>query len=213
MTDFPARWPGVVWAEPGDLAAVADRIAGELSGEGAKRLCVPGGTTAPKVLAELAGRGIDWGKVTITLGDDRRVADDHPASNHGALVRALGGSGAAIERLVEGAEVAPFDLVWIGMGADGHVASLFPHMRAELMPGARVIPTEPIPLPKEAPFPRLSLNMAALLATKALILVVTGAEKRSTLDAAAAGADLPVATLLDQAARPGGPAVTIYWSE
>lgn len=213
MTEFAARWPGVTWAEPGDLAAVADRIAGELAGEGPKRLCVPGGSTAPRVLGELAGRGVDWSKVTVMLGDDRRVPDDHPASNHGALVRALGASGVTIERLVEGAEVAPFDMVWLGMGADGHVASLFPHMRAELMPGPRVIPTEPIPLPAEAPFARLSLNMTALLATKALIFVVTGAEKRRTLDAAAAGADLPVAALLDKAARPGGPAVTIYWSE
>lgn len=200
----------VTWAEPGDLAAVAERVARELARSRpplrSLRLCVPGGSTAPKVFALLAERGLDWAGVTLMLNDDRRVSDDHPASNYGKLRAAL--PDVAIERLVEGAEVAPFDLVWLGMGEDGHVASLFPHMRAELRPGPAVIATTPIPLPEEAPFDRLSLNWRALLATREVILVVTGEVKRRVIEAAIAGADLPVATLFAGAGVP----VTIYWS-
>ena len=203
--------PGrITWAEPGDLAAVAERVAAELARPRPLRLCVPGGSTAPKVFALLAGQGLDWAGVTITLNDDRRVPDDHPASNYGKLRVAL--PDVKIERLVEGAEVAPFDLVWLGMGEDGHVASLFPQMRAELRPGPRVIATTPIPLPPEAPFDRLSLNWRALLATCEVILVVTGKAKLQVIEAALAGADLPVATLFAGAAVPAPPPVTIYWS-
>ena len=96
------------------------------------------------------------------------------------------------------------------MGEDGHVASLFPRMCALPRKRRMVIATTPIPLPPEAPFPRLSLNRKALAATAEIILVVTGAAKRRVLEGALAGSDLhPVSDVL----RGGGPPVTIYWSE
>lgn len=206
MTE-PAR---VRWAEPGDATAVADRIAAELVRTGEKRIAFTGGSTPIKVLALLKDRPLDWSKVTIALTDDRCVPDDHPASNFGKIHAALGASGAKFERLEEGMAVAPFDLVWLGMGEDGHVASLFPHMRALLRPGPSVIATTPIPLPSEAPFDRLSLNKRALKATKEIILVVTGASKRSLIERVLKGDDrYPVADFL----RGFGPPVTIYWSE
>ena len=202
----------VCWANPGDAAAVADRIEAEVR-KGACRIAFTGGSTPLKVLALLAARDLDWSGVTIALTDDRQVPDDHPASNFGKIRDALGQSGATFERLIEGAEVAPFDLVWLGMGEDGHVASLFPTMTATLRPGARVIATRPIPLPENAPFDRLSLNAAALKATREIILVVTGAEKRAIIEAAIGGtetraAQWPVSEFL----RGPGPLVTIYWS-
>jgi 6-phosphogluconolactonase len=200
----------VCWAEPGDAAAVAARIAAELARPGARRFAFTGGSTPLKVLALLEQRDLDWSGVTIALTDDRCVPDDHPASNFGRIHAALGKTGATFERLVAGAAVAPFDLVWLGMGEDGHVASLFPHMRAELRPGATVIATTPIPLPTEAPFDRLTLNWKALKATKAIILVVTGAAKRALIEKAIDGDDdYPVSNIL----RGDGPPVTIYWSE
>jgi len=200
----------VRWAEPGDATAVADRIATELARPGPKRFAFTGGSTPLKVLALLATRALDWSEVTIALTDDRRVPDDHPASNFGKIHAALGTSGARFERLVEGVPVAPFDLVWLGMGEDGHVASLFPHMRAELRPGPTVIATTPIPLPPEAPFDRLTLNQRALKASKGIILVVTGASKRALIERVMAGfSDYPVSEFL----RGDGPPVTIYWSE
>ncbi|MBF9149941.1 6-phosphogluconolactonase [Novosphingobium jiangmenense] len=208
MTDFaPAT---VNWAEPGDAAAVADHIARVVSAPGHKRIAFTGGSTPIKVLALLKNRPLFWSSVTIALTDDRRVPDDHPASNFGKIHAALGLSGARFERLVEGAEVEPFDLVWLGMGEDGHVASLFPEMKAHVRPGAAVIATTPIPLPPEAPFDRLTLNEKALKTTKEIILVVTGSSKKALLDSAIAGDDrYPVTQFL----RGYGPPVTIYWSE
>jgi 6-phosphogluconolactonase len=203
----------ITWAQPGDAAAVADRIEQELR-QGARRFAFTGGSTPIKVLALLEKRDLDWSDVTIALTDDRRVPDDHPASNFGKIHAALGHTGAKFERLVEGARVAPFDLVWLGMGDNGHIASLFPTMQALIRPGPTVIATTPIPLPEEAPFDRLTLTLRALQATRSIILVVTGAAKRKLLERAIAGpqdeADAwPVADIL----RKDGPPVTIYWSE
>ncbi|MBB3861236.1 6-phosphogluconolactonase [Novosphingobium hassiacum] len=208
MTDLPPT--EIKWAKPGDAAAVADHIARVIGAPGSKRIAFTGGSTPLKVLALLKDRALDWGSVTIALTDDRCVPDDHPASNFGKLYAALGHSGATFERLEEGAGVAPFDLVWLGMGEDGHVASLFPHMHAVVRPGPAVIATTPIPLPPEAPFDRLTLNRKALNATKEIILVVTGASKKALIERALGGDDrLPVADFL----RGCGPPVTIYWSE
>jgi len=204
------RQPPLRWADPGDANAVAERIAEEVSRRGKTRIAVPGGSTPAKVLALLAKRDLDWSRTTLVPTDDRQVPPDHPASNTGALVRALGDSGATIEPLVEGARSKRFDLVWLGMGTDGHIASLFPHMWAEPRRGRRVIATTPIPLPPEAPFARLSLNRKALLGSDEIILVVTGEAKRAVIEQALAGNDkLPVSDIL----RGPGPPVTIYWSE
>ncbi len=198
------------WARPGDAAAVADRIEAEVRRPGPKRIAFTGGSTPLKVLALLTARDLDWHDVTIALTDDRCVPDDHPASNFGKIYAALGHSGAQFERLVEGAQVAPFDLVWLGMGEDGHVASLFPTMQALVRPGATVIATTPVPLPPEAPFDRLTLNEKALKASDEIILVVTGLSKRALIEDVLAGNDTyPVAQFL----HGDGPPVTIYWSE
>ena len=200
----------ITWAEPGDLAAVAARIAAEVARPGAKRIAMAGGSTPGKVLALLAGQNLDWAGTTIVPTDDRQVPADHPASNLGALRKAFVGTAAQILPLIEGERPAKFDLVWLGMGEDGHVASLFPRMCALPRKRRMVMATTPIPLPPEAPFPRLSLNRKALAATAEIILVVTGAAKRRVLEAALAGSDLhPVSDVL----RGGGPPVTIYWSE
>ena len=200
----------VRWAVPGDADAVAGRIEAEVRKPGPRRIAFTGGSTPLKVLALLATRDLDWSHVTIALTDDRCVPDDHPASNFGKIHGALGDSGARFERLVEGAQVAPFDLVWLGMGEDGHIASLFPTMHALVRPGATVIATTPVPLPPEAPFDRLTLNIKALKASAEIILVVTGASKHALLDRAIADADAyPVSEIL----HGDGPPVTIYWSE
>ncbi|MFN3469619.1 MAG: 6-phosphogluconolactonase [Novosphingobium sp.] len=200
----------VQWAEPGDAHAVADHIARVVTAPGHKRIAFTGGSTPIRVLALLKDRPLDWRSVTIALTDDRRVPDDHPASNFGRIHAALGASGATFERLEEGAEVAPFDLVWLGMGEDGHVASLFPEMQAHVRPGPAVIATTPVPLPPEAPFDRLTLNAKALKATREIILVVTGQSKKALLESALGGNDrYPVTEFL----HGYGPPVTIYWSE
>lgn len=201
----------VEWAEPGDAGAVADRLAEMVARPGEKRIAVPGGTTPRKVFDLLASRKLDWSGTEVWLTDDRQVPHDHPASNFGQLVAALGDSGAMLVELREGDAVPRFDLIWLGMGTDGHIASLFPTMTAEERAGPHVITTIPEPLPPEASFARLSLNLAALVAADEIIVVVIGAEKRQVLEAALRGQaeHLPIARLLRAATCP----VTIYWSE
>ena len=202
--------PTVTWADPGDLAAVAARIAAEVARPGAKRIAMAGGSTPAQVLEILATQNLNWAGTTIVPTDDRQVPADHPASNVGALRQAFAGTAATVVPLVEGERPGRFDLVWLGMGADGHIASLFPRMCAEPCRRRRVIATAPIPLPPAAPFARLSLNRKALAATAATIVVITGAAKRAVIEAALAGSDsLPIS---DVVRNPRAP-VTIYWSE
>ena len=198
------------WAQPGYAAAVAERVASIVARPGATRIAVPGGSTPAAVFVELAGRDLEWRGCEVWPTDDRQVPYDHPASNFGKLTAALGGCGARLVELRDGDPAPRFDLVWLGMGADGHVASLFPRMAAGERVGPSVIATVPEPLPPEAPFARLSLNLEALVATEALIVVATGHEKRAVLEAAIRGEadDLPIAQLLRAARCP----IEIYWS-
>ena len=198
----------VIWAVPAYDAAVVEKLAEVLATPGAT-IAVPGGSTPAPILRALAKRSIDWPQVTITLSDDREVPHDHVASNFGALVRALVGTGATLIPLEAGAVPPRLDLCWVGMGADGHVASIFPNVDLPVDNPPAVVKTLPDPLPPEAPFPRVTLNYAALANGGELILVVRGEEKRAILQRAIAGdSDLPIARLLAAAKGP----VTIYWS-
>ncbi|MEC7623062.1 MAG: 6-phosphogluconolactonase, partial [Pseudomonadota bacterium] len=96
-----------------------------------------------------------------------------------------------------------FDLAWLGMGADGHIASLFPNTDPRVDEPRAILRLTPDPLPPEAPFDRISLTLPSLLASDALVFVVRGDEKRVVLDQAIAGQhDLPVARLLKAATQP-----------
>ncbi len=206
MTEHAA----IDWATDGSAAAVADRIEQVVRGSTSPVIAVPGGSTPLAIFDELAARGLDWSGVTLMLGDDRMVPRDHPASNQAKLEAALGHSGARIVALEEGMDVPDLDLLWLGMGTDGHIASLFPAMEFGDVAGRKVIRTLPDPLPPEAPFPRLSMNMAALTeAPRAAILVLRGEDKRAVLESATApDCDLPIARFLRAARCP----VTVFWS-
>ena len=199
----------IEWAEPADDEAVADFIFQLLARTDGGRIAVPGGSTPRPILKLLADKPLPWDRVTITLSDDREVPHDHPASNFGALRSVLGDTGAILEPLVAGQVPGRFHLVWAGMGNDGHVASIFPNMRIDMDARPSIIRETPDPLPPEAPFPRLTLNYAALTNTERLILVVRGETKKAILEEAIAGRnDLPVARLLSRAHCP----VTLFWN-
>jgi len=165
-------------------------------------ISVPGGATPFPILAELAKASLPWPRVAIWPGDDRIVAEDHAASNVGRIRGLLEPVGAHVVALAEDAVPPHFALVWLGMGGDGHIASLFPNTdpRADdPLPLRRLTPD---PLPPEAPFDRLSLTIPALLESDELLFVVRGADKRALFEAAAEGRnDLPVARLLKAARR------------
>lgn len=167
---------------------------------GAIAISVPGGSTPFPILAELAHAPLDWSRIAVWPGDDRIVDEGHPASNVGRIRALLEPAGARIVPLAEGAVPPHFALVWLGMGGDGHIASLFPNTDPRVDDPQPLRRLTPDPLPPEAPFDRLSLTIPALLAAGELLFVLRGADKRALFEAAAAGAnDLPVARLLGAA--------------
>jgi 6-phosphogluconolactonase len=170
---------------------------------GAVAVSVPGGSTPFPILAELAGAALDWSRIAVWPGDDRIVDEAHPASNVGRIRALLEPVGARIVPLAEGAEPPHFALVWLGMGGDGHIASLFPNTDPRADDPLRLRRLTPDPLPPEAPFDRLSLTIPALLDSDELLFVLRGADKRALFEAAVAGgSDLPVARLLRAASGP-----------
>ncbi len=215
---------------------IAGRLKAGLAAGEAAGLAVPGGRTPVPVFQALSAMDLDWARVHVTLTDERWVAPDHADSNEALVRRHLvthRAGEAVFAGLKSDAETAPagvpmiedrlkamswpLDAVVLGMGADGHIASLFPHaegLTRALDPhgAARVCAIRPDPLPANAPYDRISLTLAALLDARAILLIVTGEDKRAVLDAAQRpGADplaLPVAAILTQTQVP----VTIAWA-
>ena len=167
---------------------------------GGLAICVPGGATPFPILAELAGMELEWRRVAVWPSDDRMVPEDHPASNAGRIRALFEPRGASVVALTEGAVPPRFALAWLGVGTDGHIASLFPSADPRADDLLRVRRITPDPLPPEAPFERLSLTIPALLDSDELLFVIRGEAKRTLFEAALAGAnDLPIARLLGAA--------------
>ena len=169
-------------------AAAAAEIAGAIN-KGARTLVLAGGTTPLRCYELLADMDMRWGRVTVLFGDERCVPPDHPDSNY-RMVREtllrrvapatvhrmageLGPAPAArdYERIV--GFLVPLDLVLLGVGEDGHTASLFPGhpaLKAEgWTAGIRNAPKPP-PL-------RVTLTLAALRGARRVIILATGAGK------------------------------------
>ncbi|EDM81879.1 6-phosphogluconolactonase [Plesiocystis pacifica SIR-1] len=219
-------------------AAVARRVLEALgralaSSASARALVSGGSTPGPffDALVEL-GSGLDWSRVEIGLVDDRWVPPDHPASNlrlvrerlcrgpiAEARVRGLGAveldARASVRAADERARSQPPPaVVVLGMGGDGHFASLFPGMPG--LAAALDVDAPPGVLGALAPSPpqaRVSHNLAALLAADDLILHITGAEKREVFERARADAEpaLPVRALL-RAAERRERGLAVYWA-
>jgi 6-phosphogluconolactonase len=166
-------------------------------------ITVPGGSTPFPILGELAQRPLDWSRIAVWPGDDRIVPEDHVASNVGRIRALLEPVGARVVPLAEGAMPPHFTVAWLGMGGDGHIASLFPNTDPQSDDPLAIRRLTPDPLPPEAPFDRLSLTIPALLACDEVIFVIRGDDKRALFEAAVQGKhDLPVARLLKAAHQP-----------
>ncbi len=183
---------------------LADRIGSVLaSRDGPFTITVPGGSTPFPIFEGLLAHDLDWSRLVVWPGDDRVVPEDHPASNTGRIRALFAPAGAEVVTLTEMEQVPRFDLAWLGMGADGHVASLFPNTDPRTDDPAPIRRLTPDPLPPEAPFDRITLTLPSLLASDALVLVIRGDDKRAVFDAARAGeTDLPIARLLRAATQP-----------
>lgn len=204
---------GITMIEGADKLAVADwleaRLRSALVSEAA--ICVPGGSTPFPIFEALAARDLVFARLAVWPNDDRIVPEDHEASNTGKIRALFEPVGAAVVALAEEARPPHFALTWLGMGADGHIASLFPNTDPQADDPQAVRRLTPDPLPAHAPFDRITLTIPALLDTDALLFTLGGAaDKRAVFDAAVRGEnDLPVARLL-AAARARGIPVTVF---
>jgi len=161
---------------------------------------VPGGSTPFPIFDLLAKEDLPWQRISVWPGDDRIVEEDHPASNVGKIRARLEPAGARIVPLTEDARPPHFAIAWLGMGGDGHIASLFPNTDPQTDDPHPVRRLTPDPLPPEAPFDRLSLTIPALTDSDEIVFVIRGADKRAVFDAAVKGEnDLPIARLLKAA--------------
>jgi 6-phosphogluconolactonase len=211
-------------------ARVANQIAGRLEVAESAFLAVSGGSTPEKFLKRLSTAIIDWSRVTVVLVDERCVPPSSPRSNMGLVTRLLLQDRAASARLlplfdgmssVDESErqaneaIAAFgrlDACVLGMGLDGHTASLFPggdrlaealdlgggkHVLAIRAPGAEE--------------PRLTLTLPALLNSRLLALHIEGEDKKAVFDNARAPgrvSDMPVRAVIGEARD----RLEVYWA-
>ncbi|TCR61405.1 6-phosphogluconolactonase [Bosea sp. BK604] len=185
--------------------AVAVALSAAIAARGSALLAVPGGNTPARFLGTLGERALAWDKVTVLPTDERFVAPNDPASNERMIREAFaplreGGAGfvsfhnagddlAAAARSLDGvlSRLPPIDVLVSGMGADGHIASLFPGDDAAANAGDAVhaVAAKPAGLP-----PRISLSPARLRSAGWAALLIAGEDKEETLKAAQ---DLPAA--------------------
>ncbi len=215
-------------------AAVAARIASDLDAalteRGRALLALAGGRTSPPVFRQLAAQPRDWSRVSILPSDERWVPANHADCNlrqmHEAFAGAAGIHWLALAPDLPAGPVSaefanhalarhpePFDVVMLGMGVDGHFASLFPgaptlaaglaltvgagssrelsdqparSSRGEPAPteSMAAIAIVPNPMPAAGAHPRISLTLARLLRSRTLLLVITGDDKRAVLERA-----------------------------
>jgi 6-phosphogluconolactonase len=204
------RMADITIIDSADAGAIAAWLAARLEGAGA--ITIPGGLTPFPILAALIDRGgVDWPAWEVWPNDDRIVPEDHDASNTGKMRALLEPAGAQIVPLTETAKPPHFALTWLGMGPDGHIASLFPNTDPKGDDPQSVRRLTPDPLPAHAPFDRITLTIPALADTDAVVFTLGGAaDKRAVLDAALRGEhELPVARLLRTAQARGIP-VTVF---
>lgn len=201
----------IEFVENADAEEIADWIGKHVrvaTAESSDRcaLAVPGGSTPFPIFERLVTHELEFERLDIWPGDDRAVPEDHPASNTGKIRALFEPTGALVVALNTAAVPPHFALVWLGMGADGHIASLFPNTDPRPDDSEAIRRLTPDPLPPEAPFDRVTLTIPALLETAQLMFVIRGEEKRAVFDAALAGDhDLPIARLLKAAAERGVP--------
>jgi len=199
--------------------AIIERLSRALGERGRASFVGTGGRSPGPVYDRLSRAEIDWAHVVVTLSDERQVDASSPSSNAGLLrERLLVGAAAQAQFLpltdyAEGVlqRLLPFDAVILGMGEDGHIASLIPRspVLAQAMdPQGRALTAESPPGFGSPPVARITLTLSALLQSRAIFLLISGEAKRQVITEALAGADVPVRAILHQAQVP----VRVFWT-
>ncbi|SEI41471.1 6-phosphogluconolactonase [Nitrosomonas eutropha] len=184
--------------------SVAVTLRNAITQHGQASLVVPGGRTPTVYLPRLAQINLPWQHVFVTLSDERWVEPTSEQSNE-RLVRehflqhmqqqphfiSLKTKHAHPDEAIADLDMRlaglplPFSLIILGLGADGHIASLFPGMTLD-MNSANLCQAA---TPPAAPSPRISLSLQALINSSRIILVITGKEKRQLVDQLIASPD------------------------
>ena len=227
------------WWEYDSVDEMADAVAGDIGfivesavdARNASLIALPGGETPQPIFQTLAARKLPWKQVTIIPTDERLVPMDDERSNVRGIAKAFLPNGARVIPIA--ADIAdyrlagnsadarlqdlpwPPDLVWLGMGEDGHTASLFagPDLQNALdAPKARrAVGVMPDPMPSDAPVPRVTLTRAAILSARTMLITITGDAKRELLERAiedGQSSKLPIGRLLAEAEQP----IDIHWA-
>lgn len=208
---------------------VAADLRNAIDSRGVATLVVSGGSTPKPFFVALQQEELEWSSLVVTVADERWVPADDSDSNEKLVREHLITDGARFVSLYNGAPTAvsgeekaeedirhmvlPFDVTILGMGPDGHTASLFPHherLEDALESSQRLclgIENAPKPPPE-----RITLTRHALMQSRRLMLHVTGSDKKEVLEAAmkpGPDAELPIRAFLHQDDVP----LEIYWAE
>jgi 6-phosphogluconolactonase len=230
----------VEWWEYDDAAEMAAAVAGDIGfiiesaveARGGAVIALAGGKTPIPIYEKLSSAKLDWKRVTIIPGDERIVPLGDPLSNVTAIAKIFLPKGARVMPIVPNAmpdyKAAggsadalmqdlhwPLDLCLLGVGNDGHTASIFPGPDfVEALTGPkerRALGVMPDPMPAEAPVPRVTLSLAAITSARALLIAATGKAKRDVIETAikqGTSSPYPIGRVLAGAELP----VDIHWA-
>lgn len=230
----------IEWWDYESTAEMAEAVAGDIGfviesaidARGACVIALAGGKTPLPIYDQLAKAKIDWKRVTIIPGDERLVPLGDPLSNVTAIGKAFLPKGARVIPLVSATAPDykaagrsadallqdlhfPLDLCLLGVGADGHAASIFPGPDYdEALSGPRerrALGVMPDPMPQDAPVPRVTLSRAAIVAARSVVIAVTGDEKKAVIEAGlreGASSPYPIGRILADVELP----IDIHWA-
>jgi len=230
----------IEWWDYDDASELAEAVAGDIGfiiesaidARGAAVIALAGGKTPLPIYAALAKAKLDWKRVTIVPGDERIVPLGDPLSNVTAIGKALLPKGARVIPLVSATAPDykaagraadailqdlhwPLDLCLLGVGSDGHAASIFPGPDYdEALSGPRerrALGVMPDPMPSDAPVARVTLSREAIVSARALMIAVTGDAKRRVIEDAVkegASSPYPIGRILADVELP----VDIHWA-
>lgn len=213
---------------------IADELCQAIDECGKASLVVSGGRTPAALFARLSSIELPWDKVWISLADERWVEPEHEASNEALVRRTLLQNQAAKAQFVPmknaaatpelGAKLCseqlaqipePFDVLILGMGDDGHTASLFPCSQ-ELEAGLAANAPRCLAVnPTSAPYARMSYSFAALKQSRHVILLINGDAKwqvyQQALQSGSADAirQMPIRAFLHSSEV----LVDVYWAQ
>lgn len=185
---------------------ISDKLNSSIENEGSGSFVVSGGSSPISIYEELSNIDLSWSKVFLTLVDDRLVDPDHKDSNQKLLHNHLIKNKAKninffplTENFLSYTEFKkPFDITLLGMGEDGHFASLFPDMKnkyeafsVNASPKILITPPQGNPL-----IPRITMNLSLIMESLNIILLVKGKAKQNIFEKAKKEKKLPIHHLI-----------------